>query len=459
MRNQRGVALFSLIFFFSWLSTVREALSLSLHRQRRRHTANNNINNEAPSATMTNHRRSLLLKFFATAFVSSSVLLPSAQSFVSVDPTAGSSSAAATASAAADPATTTKNSAVVAYKSLSLSMNDVLLGVDEAVEVPIACWFPAGDERQQGPTAAESAVRYKHRISVRRIGQLLAGWNLPGFVARNFELEPSLMSSAAASALSPSALVVNGQDLDLPKRSWPVVLLAHGYLGSRFDLSHLAEELAAMGFVCLAPEYPESLAASYERIEGLDRKKITDKLLETLEGEWDVQPSSYGVVGHSLGCGTAIETGDDESWTRVCVAGFPRTRDGRSLPGKKLLFVASMNDGAVSLSKYGGKSAVPSDLPILEDIIRGSPPPAMLPNRAAIVLDGPNAPNHVSFLASGVGNAMVDFLSPLLPVAQTFNIPVLDFDRYKQSQDSRETARLVHPVVIQYLKQHMVLQS
>ena len=45
--------------------------------------------------------------------------------------------------------------------------------------------------------------------------------------------------------------------------STKVVFLAHGFLGSRTDLSYLAEELAAQGFVCVAAEYPESLEASY----------------------------------------------------------------------------------------------------------------------------------------------------------------------------------------------------
>lgn len=332
----------------------------------------------------------------------------------------------------------------VAYKPLSISGD---LGVD----VPVACWFPVGQQQQKGQqksedvniTPAFSKLRsYNHRISVRRIGQLLGGMNfIPEFVARDFALQPS----------SPS--VADGQELDLPEQG-PVVLLAHGYLGSRFDLSHLAENLASQGFICFAAEYPESLAASFDRIDGLDRKAITSTMIDYIENDWNVKATSYGIVGHSMGCGTALETGDD-SWTRVAIAGFPRKRDGTPITGD-LLLLSSMNDGAVSLARIGGKEAIPSDFTILDEDKLRNQMNSLLPNRAALVFDRPDAPNHISFLAESVGNAMIDLLSPLLPVAQALKVPVLDFDRYKASQDSQATADVVHPVVIAYMKQRMM---
>ena len=53
--------------------------------------------------------------------------------------------------------------------------------------------------------------------------------------------------------------------------------------------------------------------------------------------------------------------------------------------------------------------------------------------------------NRISFLAGNANDAMVSFLSPLLPVAQALSIPVLDFDRYKESRDSKETADVTIP--------------
>ena len=316
---------------------------------------------------------------------------------------------------------TTKST--VAYRSLSLSMGDQFSNTN----VPVACWYPCDGEDDTTPTSTNPTF-YPHRISVRRIGQMLAGWNfIPNFVSRDFALQPTMV-------------INSNTNVPLPAKA-PIVLLAHGYLGSRFDLSHLAEALAAEGFVCLAPEYPESLAASYERLPGLDRTIITQQLLGMLEQT--TRATSYGVIGHSLGCGTALRIGDD-TWTRVLVSGY----NGARVPGN-VLILSSMNDGVLSMSKRG--LAIPSDITLLnEQSIDTS-----LPSRAALIFDGADAPNHISFLAEGVNDAMVDFLSPLLPVAQAMSIPVLDFDRYQVSRDSIATANVVRPLVTQYLKQHM----
>jgi dienelactone hydrolase len=284
-----------------------------------------------------------------------------------------------------------------------------------------------------------SPAVYKHRISVRRIGQLLAGWEfIPEFVSKDYQLSP------------PKTNVLDGRSTPLPDSSIPVVLLAHGYLGSRFDLSHLAEELSAEGFVCIAAEYPESLAASYDRVPGLDRSKINKALLEAMCRDWQLNPSAYGIVGHSLGCGTVSQTGD-ETWARVSIAGFPRTRDGATIPGNGLL-LASTGD---SLSRFGGNikdSIAASQYQMLSETQAFD----KLPPRAALVFDGPGSPNHISFLTESVNESMMDFLSPLLPVARAFEIPVLDFDRYQTSRDSPQTAKRVHPIIVQYLKQEML---
>ena len=79
-----------------------------------------------------------------------------------------------------------------------------------------------------------------------------------------------------------------------------------------------------------------------------------------------------------------------------------------------------------------------------------------IPPSSILLFDRPDGPNHISFLAGGVNNAMLDFLSPLLPIAQAMNIPVLDFDKYAVSQDSDETANFVIPLVTRYLKQQML---
>jgi hypothetical protein len=334
----------------------------------------------------------------------------------------------------------TNAQSTVAYKSLSLPIGEY------GVNVPVACWFPVEQKEKQASSdyprldpVSPQSVAYQHRISIRRIGQLLVGWNfIPEFASRDFALQPTCLS------------VTNGQDLPLPARG-PVVILAHGYLGSRFDLSHLAEELTQQGFICLSPEFPESLAASYERQEGLDRSRITKSLLKAISDDWKLQPTSYGIVGHSLGCGTVMKTGD-KTWARVYIAGFPRQQDGTPIPGDGL-FLSSMNDGAVSLARRGGIAAIPSDYAILNEATLSMD---RIPSRAALIYDRPDAPNHISFLSGGVNDAMIDLLSPLLPLAQALKIPVLDFDRYQLSRDSQPTAEAVHPLIVAYLRQQMV---
>ncbi|CAB9501832.1 expressed unknown protein [Seminavis robusta] len=320
-------------------------------------------------------------------------------------------------------ATAIPGAATVGYQALSLPMGDQYGGVT----VPVACWYPTttGSSSTEETTTTTPVSSYPHRISVRRIGQMLVGWNfIPEFVSRDF-------------ALSPNMECVNNNNNNLPSKA-PVVVFAHGYLGSRFDLSHYAEALAAEGFVCVAPEYPESLAASYDPVEGLDRAVITQQLLSKLP----VTATSYGIVGHSLGCGTAMRTGDD-TWTRVFISGY---NGQQPVPGN-VLILSSTNDGVVARRGIN----IPSDYTLLQEEAASS----VLPNRAALVFDRADAPNHISFLAEGVNDAMVDFLSSLLPVAQALSIPVLDFDRYQESRDSVATAEIVKPLVTQYMKQHM----
>jgi hypothetical protein len=306
----------------------------------------------------------------------------------------------------------------VAYKSLSLPMEEF------GVSIPVACWFPS-----DGTSTASNSATYRHRISVKRIGQLLAGWDfIPEFASRDFQFPAS---SRGAS------LLLDGDSLEFPAAP-KVVFLAHGYLGSRFDLSHIAEELAQQGFTCISAEYPESLAASYPRMEGLDRSAINDELLKLVKDT--IQPKSYAVIGHSLGCGTALRMGDD-SWTRVLIAGRPP-----EAPSSPMLFISSTNDCTV---RFGGPLMIPRGYEMLQETNL----PSEIPKQSALIFDRLDAPNHISYLSENVNEAMIDLLSPLLPVANAMSIPVLDFDKYKESRDSLQTAEILKPVISRFLLQ------
>jgi len=335
----------------------------------------------------------------------------------------------------------------VVYQPLSVTVS--------GVDVPVAAWHsPLTDSTTT--STLQPLDSYKHRISVQKIGKKLAGWNfIPSFANRNFKLLPGAQNSSLR-------VVTPLQQQRLP--SSPVVILSHGYLGSRFDLYPLAEALASEGFLVLSPEYPESLADSFDaeildKSSGeiqtiIDREMITNQLLTTLQQTWKVTPPSFGIVGHSLGCGTAERSGDD-SWIRVCLAGFPSSRGN----GSKCLFVGSTNDGAVSVNRALSVLSDNNYVKLEEDRIRsvlveGQQLPT-IPPKASLIFTGADAPNHISFLSEETNDAMVDFLSPLLPVARGLKIPVLDFDKYQLSRDSRACGDLVVPLVVGYLKQTM----
>jgi len=207
-----------------------------------------------------------------------------------------------------------------------------------------------------------------------------------------------------------------------------------------------------VGYICLSPEYPESLASSYPNIDGLDRGAITERLLNVLKSDLKLSASSYGIVGHSLGCGTAMMTGDD-SWTRVCIAGPSTRRDGVDVGGN-MLSILSANDGLMSRTRID--DMIPTDFVRLEESTLDTTNDKMkFSQKSAIVFDRVDAPNHISFLSSETNDSMIKFLSPLLPVAQALEIPVLDFDKYKESQDSKATANIVIPLVSAYFNQFM----
>lgn len=74
-----------------------------------------------------------------------------------------------------------------------------------------------------------------------------------------------------------------------------------------------------------------------------------------------------------------------------------------------------------------------------------------VPRQAFVAYEGPGSPNHISFLASRTNDAMIETLSPLLPVAKALNIPMLDFDVYAEALDSDRVAAELVPAVVSWL--------
>ena len=133
--------------------------------------------------------------------------------------------------------------------------------------------------------------------------------------------------------------------------------------------------------------------------------------------------------------------------------GPPLRRDGIRVDGNTLA-ILSMNDGAMTFSRI--ESMIPDDFERFDET---SLPKDILPKKTAFIFTQsttPQPPNHISFLSEGVNDSMINFLSPLLPIAQALKIPVLDFDKYKESRDSKPTADVVIPLISAFLQQYML---
>lgn len=381
---------------------------------------------------------------------------------------------------AADIATNGAGASTVAFDDASVTID----GTGQVV--PVAVWYPT-DATSSGATPT-----YPHAISVAKIARVLLNLpeSTPRFLDRDFPLAPSAGIVSSSAKTQPSKVV-------------GAVVLCHGYLGSRFDLVDLAEALAASGFLVAAPEFAESLATptttSAQTRPGAEpaanpsatRDVVLNAVLRDVIGsgrfntdteDGDARTTSLPValVGQSAGASTATSA-PGRFAARVAIAGFrpppseePERRE--ALLGDPLLVVASAGDGVISLyptdggafGPYRGIKAEVESLPasfarldaggLLESTRGGGTPP-----RTAFVTYEEDAgdassgalPCHISFLSSRTNDAMVDVLSPLLPLARVLGVPVLDFDRYQVTRDSDEVNSTLVPAVTAWLASTM----
>mmetsp|Transcript_29564 Transcript_29564/g.74366 ORF Transcript_29564/g.74366 Transcript_29564/m.74366 type:complete len:420 (-) Transcript_29564:96-1355(-) len=324
--------------------------------------------------------------------------------------------------------------------SLGLAMSDATpVGYqDVSVKVggqsiPVSIWYPI-DKSDPSSASAPSQANYPHKISVGKIATLLTRGQLsvPSFVGPSTSLKSGIR-------------VVKGA---APSEGRPAVVFAHGYLGSRYDMMHVCEDLASKGFVVAAPELPESLAASFEVNDDITRPAIVTATLDKLRLNWTIT-NNLGIFGHSAGGGTSTMMEGAFPLGRVAIAGF-RGYEGRD----PLLVVASKGDGIIPLDRV--KDALPRGTAMYTGIdgarqLGGSG--GLREGQSAAVFfeeafGGEKLPpNHISFLSEQSNDALVGFLSPLLPVARVLSVPVLDFDKYQEARDSRQTGEVLVPLV------------
>ena len=306
--------------------------------------------------------------------------------------------------------------------------------------VPVSIWSP--------PSASSSVtpLTYDYRIDLGRIAaKLKVGW-LGWLPAKSYKL-------ACAGAAAPEAPTAKPGD---------AILFTHGFLGSRFDMAHVCEALAAAGFTVLAPELPESLAASFTPDgEAGSRAAIVAATRSQLLPD----AQRWGVFGHSAGAGTVLTLGGAYALGRAALAPGFRGFDGDD----PLFLVSSEADGCDQLLKSSGVDIAES---IEADAKMGRPTDIVADPRLAfagsagaarrcallysptlstrLAQEGAPLPCHISFLWEGVNDAMIDFLAPLLPLAKGLGLFVLDFDVYMGQRDSARVADDLVPALLRF---------
>ena len=287
--------------------------------------------------------------------------------------------------------------------------------------VPLSVWSPLSSVNSSLERQTQTAA-YEYRISISKIVKLLVGVSLPLDIGKTSVL------------LRPEGLVVESSGDNRRSGDLPVILFCHGYLGSRLDFCHVCERLAGEGFLVAAPELPESLSASFEPQQtGTSRPEIVAAALDKLRSDsnFRAHPSLAGIIGHSAGGGTASTIDGHFPLGRCAVAGF------RGFTGTDPLFViASKGDNVIPIDKVReavGLSSAGGSIRTLIDLEK---------------------PCHISFLSSDTNDAMVDFLSPLLPLARFLGVPLLDFDVYASTKDSDDTAEIVIPEIVDFFKRN-----
>ena len=381
--------------------------------------------------------------------------------------------------------------------------------------VPVATWFPdASGAGAAAPSAisdrrdpTSSPLYYPHAISVAKIARVLLNTpeSTPRWLDRQTPLlaAPGVRFAARGETSSATAAAAFGK----------VAVLCHGYLGSRFDLVDLAEALAREGFLVLASEFAESLASpettpAYARPgapppanPSATRDEVVDAALRAFapgffeaqaSGSDERRPPRVVIAGQSAGASTATSARGPFA-ARVAIAGFrpppPESLEAReALTRDPLLVVASAGDGVISLypresgafGAYEGIAASVESMPArvpkydveefaarvremgtLNDAdarrrakeTSGNALNAFLtyepPGGDGGAMDG--LPCHISFLSSRTNDAMVEVLSPLLPVARAIGVPVLDFDKYQTTRDSDAVNAELVPLIAEWL--------
>lgn len=311
----------------------------------------------------------------------------------------------------------------VGYLSRSVAVQ--LRTSKKHIQVPLSVWSPS-------TSLSNFDGGYSYTIDIRSICRLLIGLSLPSF---DFLRKTTIIPTPN--------LVQECLPSDLPPP--PVVVFNHGYLGSRLDLHPLLHSLASTGMICVACDYPESLSGPYDtswsKEDALTRVDILDAVLADVQSSYPTS-GRIGLLGHSLGSGLAssFDTKDPLS-PRCCIAGFRAV--GETAKSSPFLVIASEGD-----------SVCPSTF-VMERVadVRKNNVKVGGGEVEGLFLE---KYNHIDFLSAETNDAMVDFLSPLLPVARTLKVPLLDFDKYAENPNSKECFEAIESKVLNFFTTNLL---
>mmetsp|Transcript_12133 Transcript_12133/g.28767 ORF Transcript_12133/g.28767 Transcript_12133/m.28767 type:complete len:359 (+) Transcript_12133:42-1118(+) len=239
----------------------------------------------------------------------------------------------------------TTNGSEVLVESLRVNSAYPAVGFSEGhlqvlgQQVPISYWYPA--VQSQGLTVPA----YRQRTS---FGKIVSKFLRVPVSPRIFNVDNLILAS--------DFVLTDAQPMP---RTLPVVILAHGYLGSRFDLVHLAERLAVQGFIVASPEFGDSRSGEISPPGFLGheagRMDILQAAVSAVTTNFATGP--LGLVGHSAGSGTIFSLVG--SYPRVSIAGLVPS-SSRQLQGPTLV-VASSGDSTARFQ--GGIASMLKRLP------------------------------------------------------------------------------------------------
>ena len=370
---------------------------------------------------------------------------------------------------------------------------------------------PSVISERRGPDS--SPLYYPHAISVAKIARVLLNTpeSTPRWLDRQTPLlaashvrsaargETSSASSARAATSSDKVAVLChgylGSRFDLVDLAEALASEGFLVLAPEFAESLASPETTPAYARPGAPPPRNPSATRDEVVDAALRAFAPGFFAETSAPERGASPRRAPrvvIAGQSAGASTATSARGPFA-ARVAIAGFrpppPEAREAReALLRDPLLVVASAGDGVISLypresgafGAYEGIAASVESMPArvpkydveefaarvremgtLNDAdarrrakeTSGNALNAFLtyepPGGDGGAMDG--LPCHISFLSSRTNDAMVEVLSPLLPVARAIGVPVLDFDKYQTTRDSDAVNAELVPLIAEWL--------